>query len=156
MRKLKLLIGLILLGVYSCSETYDPNRLDSDTYNTKEERVEVLKKEIKSYSEFENAEFELFNANGFLHSRITVPGASSWNYKFAIKVNPSDIDKWTHDMILTDSVDYDDSWMRKLVQKRTTVWRVDSEPEFYTRKGDGIVIVFYRPEGILFKRIVNL
>ena len=89
MKKVKILIGLLILGLYSCSEISNSNKLDSDNYKTKEERVEVLKKEIESFSEFGNAEFELFNVNGFSNSRTTLPGASSWDYKFAIKVKPS-------------------------------------------------------------------
>lgn len=156
MKKLKILIGLIILTLGSCSETANSNKLDSDDYNTKEERIEVLKKEIKSFSEFENAEFELFNVNGFSNSRTTVPGASSWNYKFAIRVNPSDIDKWTDGMILIDSVDYNDSFMKTIIKERADDWRTESEPEMYTRKGDNVLMVVYRSEGILFKSVVNL
>ena len=130
--------------------------MDSDDYNSKEERVEVLKNEIKSFSEFENAEFELFNVNGFSNSRTTVPGASSWNYEFAIKVNPSDLDKWTDGMIITDSSGYEDSWETKIIQERADDWRTDSEPEYYTRKGDDVIMVVYRDEGIIFKSVVNL
>jgi hypothetical protein len=156
MKKLKILIGLIILALCSCSETSNSNKLDSDDYNTKEERIEVLKKEIKSFSEFENAEFELFNVNGFSNSRTTLPGASSWDYKFAIKVKPSDIDKWTDGMVLVDSGNYDDSWLKKLIQKRTNDWRTVSEPEIYTRKGDDVIMVVYKTEGKIFKRVVNL
>ncbi|NRA12803.1 MAG: hypothetical protein HRT57_12670 [Crocinitomicaceae bacterium] len=77
MKKINLILGILIFVLSSCS---DSSRLDSDNYETKEERVEVLKKEIKSFSEFENAEFKLFNVNGFSNSRTTVPGASSWDY----------------------------------------------------------------------------
>jgi len=151
MKQYKLLTGLIILGLSSCSETSDSN-----DYNPKEDRVKVLKKEIKSFSEFENAEFELFNVNGFSNSRTTLPGASSWNYKFVIKVNPTDVDKWTEGMILIDSDEYDDSWMKKIIQERANEWRTDSEPEYYTRKGNDVMMIVFRPEGIIFKSVVNL
>lgn len=146
----------MILTLCSCSETTNSNKLDSNDYSTKEERVEALKKEIKFFSEFENAEFELFNINGFSNNRTTVPGASSWNYKFAIRINPSDIYKWTDGMISIDSVDYKDSWMKTIVEERADDWRVESEPEIFTRKGDDVVMFVYRSEGILFKNVVNL
>jgi hypothetical protein len=156
MKELKILIGLLILTLGSCSETANSNKLDSDNYNTKDERIEILKKEIKSFSEIENAEFELFNVNGFSNSRTTVPGASSWDYKFAIRINPLDVDKWTNGMISIDSVDYNDSWMEMIIKVRAEDWRTESEPEIYTRKGDNVMMFVYRNEGILFKSVVNL
>ena len=49
----------------SCFDSSTENNLDSDHFSTKTERVAVLKKEIKPYSEFHDAAFELFNVNGF-------------------------------------------------------------------------------------------
>ena len=155
MKKLNLLLGLIILGLNSCSDTSNLNKLDSDDYNTKEERIEVLKKEIKSFSEFENAEFELFNVNGFSISRTTVPGASSWDYKFAIKVNPSNVDKWTDGLITTELDAYDDKWAKKIIQERENDWTTESEPEFYHRKEDSVLMIVYKSEGIIFKHIIN-
>lgn len=156
MKKWTILTGLLILTFSSCSETVNSNKLDSDNYNTKQERIEVLKKEIKSFSEFENAEFELFNVNGFSNSRITVPGASSWDYKYAIRINPSDVDKWTDGMILIDSADYNSSWMKMIIKERANNWITKSEPEVYIRKGGDIIMFVYRNEGIVFKRVVNL
>ena len=155
MNKIKLIFCLLIIGLSSCSDSSNQNILDSDNYDTKEERVEVLKKEIKSFSEFENAEFELFNVNGFSNSRKMVPGATSLDYKFAIKVNPSEVDKWTDGLIAIESDNYDYNWMKKIIKKRTNDWRMDSEPEFYTRKGDNVIMIVYRSEGVIFKRVIN-
>jgi len=65
MKKLTVIISLIIIGFSSCSDLNNFNRLDSDKLDTKEECIEHLKNEIKSKSDFENAEFELFNVNGF-------------------------------------------------------------------------------------------
>ncbi|MCB9197411.1 MAG: hypothetical protein H6600_03060 [Flavobacteriales bacterium] len=155
MNKIKLILGLLIIGLSSCSDTADSNNLDSDNYDKKNERIEVLKKEIKAFSEIENAEFELFNVNGFSNSRTTVPGASSWDYKFAIKVNPSDIDKWTAGLIKIELDGNDKEWMDKIIEKRKNDWKTRTEPEFYTRKGDNVTVAVYRTEGIIFKRVIN-
>ena len=157
MKRLTLLIGLVLLILSSCSETTNSNKLDSEDYNTKEERVKVLKKEIESFSELKDADFELYNANGFSDNRKTSSGVSSWEYKFVIKVNPADVDKWTDGMDFIGNV-YFDSWMIKLIQKRQNIWKTFSEPEFYSRHSltaDVDIIVIYREEGIIFKIITN-
>ena len=155
MNKIILIIGLLIIGLSSCSDTADSNNLDSDNYDKKDERVEVLKKEIKTFSEIENAEFELFNVNGFSNSRTTVPGASSWDYKFVIKVNPSDIDKWTTGLIKIELDGSDKAWMDKIIEKRKNDWKTKTEPEFYTRKGDNVTLAVYRTEVIIFKRVIN-
>lgn len=126
---------------------------DSDYYETKDERVKVLKKEIKSFSNFKNAEFELFNTNGFSNSRPILPGASSWDYKFVIKVNSFDVGKWTTGMILIEPKGIDETWMKKVIQKRKNDWVTESTPEFYIRNGDNVKVVVYRSEGIIFKRV---
>ncbi len=129
--------------------------MDSDDYNTKEERVAVLKNEIKVYSSFEDAEFELYNVNGFSNSRASLPGASSWDYKFALKIDPSDIEKWTTGMVKTGVNDYDDRWMKELVRKRADNWQTETQPEFYTRNKDDVIMIVFRPEGVLFKHVVQ-
>lgn len=146
---------LVILCFFACSEPSNPNELDSDDYTSKRERVEILKKEIKSFSDFEDAEFELFNVNGFSNSRITVPGASSWNYKFVIKLDPSDIDKWTNGMVKIEAPEFNAQWMKKIIEKRENEWKTNSKPEFYIREGIGVTIIVYRPEGIIFKQVIN-
>ncbi|MGD1891377.1 MAG: hypothetical protein ACFB15_12395 [Cyclobacteriaceae bacterium] len=129
--------------------------MDSDDYDTKKERVEVLKKEIKSFSDFENAEFELFNVNGFSNSRATVPGASSWDYKYAIKVKPSDVDKWTAGLLKIETDSSNDNWAKKIVQERKNDWKTETEPEFYSREEANVIIIVFRSDGIIFKRVIN-
>jgi len=140
----------------SCSDSANLSQLNSIDYKTKEERVEILKKEIKFFSNFEDAEFELFNVNGFSNGRIDLPGPSSWNYRFVIKVKPSDINKWTKGMVKMEFDNYDTQWMRKITEERKGVWKTETAPEFYTRKGERVFMAVYRFEGIVFKSIVNL
>jgi len=160
MKKSAFLLLLITLGLSSCfnSSNSKPNsnKLDSDDYDSKVERIAILKNEIKSFSDFENAAFELFNINGFSNSRTTLPGASSWDYKFAIKIDPLDINKWTDGMIKTIPEYYDNQWMKDIIKKRKIEWQTKSDPEIYTRQGDNVIMVVYRTDGIIFKRIINL
>jgi hypothetical protein len=130
--------------------------MDSDDYDSKEERVEALKKEIKWFSDFENAEFELFNVNGFSNSRTIVPGASSWNYKFVIKTDPNGIDKWKEGMVKVDTVVFERDVINRIAKDRLSEWVTESEPECYVRVGDRVFMAVYRPEGIIYKSVVNL
>jgi hypothetical protein len=53
---------ILTLILTSCSEV---TRLDSDEFTTIEDRIEILEKEVRVFSEIQDAEFELFNVNGF-------------------------------------------------------------------------------------------
>jgi hypothetical protein len=79
-------ISIIFGLIISCS-TDSTTRLDSDDCENKKDRIDRLKMEIRSFSDYQDAEFELFNVNGFHHQRMSVPGASSCDYKFAVRVD---------------------------------------------------------------------
>jgi len=155
MKKITFITLLIIIGLSSCSESNNSNKLDSDEFEIKEERIKALKNEITSKSDFDNAEFELFNVNGFSNSRTTVPGASSWDYKFVIKVKTFDIDKWTEGMIKVEPKDYKLNWTKEITKGRLNDWTIKSTPEFYTRKGDNVMMIVYRTDRIIFKRVIN-
>ncbi|MDB4293338.1 hypothetical protein N9954_08020 [Maribacter sp.] len=155
MKHLRFIISISILALIGCAESKDSRQLDSDEFETKEERIAALKNEIIFQSDFDNAEFELFNVNGFSNSRASLPGASSWDYKFAIKVNPADIDNWTKGMSKGKPTDYNFVWTKEIVKERAPEWTTNSQPEFYTRKGDNVTMLIYRFEGILFKRIIT-
>ena len=96
---------LIIILIFSgCSDLNNLNQLDSDQFETKTKRINTLNREIISKSEFNNAEFELFNVNGFTNNSVPIPGASSLDYKFVIKVKTSDIEKWTEGMVKVESM----------------------------------------------------
>ena len=81
-----LYILLIFTLVASCLNKHlDETKLDSDDYEKREARLDILTREIKVFSKIVDTEFELFNVNGFHNSRTSVPGASAWDYKIAIK-----------------------------------------------------------------------
>lgn len=154
MKRLTLII-VITVGCMSCTDINSSSLLDSDAFKTTEERVAQLKKEIKSNSDFYNAEFELFNVNGFSKRRPTsIPGASSWDYKFAIRVTPSNVDKWTEGMQKIDFTDYNLNWTEKIIEARAKDWKTTSTPEFYTNKSANTMLIVYRTEGIIYKRVI--
>ncbi len=157
MKNLSKFLIILSLSISSCSET---TRLDSDDFNTAEERIEILMEEIHSLSDIKDAEFELFNVNGFKNSRIlSIPGASSYDYKFAMKIDTADISKWREGMTKFDPEHYDDTWIKEIVKDSKEDWLVTSQPTYYVRKGlpDGwnTTIVEFYSEGILFKRVIT-
>ncbi|WP_405207819.1 hypothetical protein [Aquimarina sp. LLG6339-5] len=160
MKKLTVLLLLIIFIFNSCFNSSNSKSnttiLDSDDYDSKIERVEILKKEINCFSDFENAEFELFNVNGFSDRRTVLPGASSWDYKFVIKINASDVNKWTDGMEKVLSNKDDKVWMNNIIEKRKIEWKATSIPELYNRQGANVLMIVYRSEGIIYKRVVNL
>jgi len=156
---MKTILVLILTIVFliSCSTNHS-STLDSDEFNDTSERIEQLEKEIKLFSPILNAEFELFNVNGFSDQTTlfpSVPGASSWDYKFVIKVSADSVNNWIADMDKVDSV-VTENWTEKIIEKRKQNWILNSKPEYYRRKNDDVLIILYRKEGVVFKRIVNL
>ena len=83
-----------------------------------------------------------------------VPGASSLDYKFAIKVNTSDIDSWIAGMIKVELKDHDNNWTKEIIEKRKENWKTQSQPEYYTRKEDSVTLILFRDQGIIFKRVI--
>ena len=148
---LAILIGL-LTG--SCkSNKSDSTTLTSFDINDQTERIDILKREVKTFSELKDAEFYLINANGFSNQRITVPGASSLNYQFVIKIDTNDIPKWTEGMIEIPAYNINKDWLERIPSSRTENWKTYSVPKSYTRVGDSVMMVVYKDEGIIFKHL---
>ncbi len=140
--------------IYSCSGTKDPNYLDSRSMS-RLDRVKILSEEIICYSEILDAEFEMFNVNGFSNSRTTLPGASSANYKVALKIKPEDIANWTTGMTgFIPPETYDDTWTQSITSVRKDQWKTTSDPKFYTRDIENVILIVYEDEGFVFKHII--
>lgn len=152
-RLIKSLIILTLI-LTSCSEV---TRLDSDEFTTIEDRIEILEKEVRVFSEIQDAEFELFNVNGFKSQShgLTITGASSWDYKFVVKVDSADIGKWTEGMVKFDTDDYDDNWTREIVNERSENWKTTCEPAYFVRQDENVKLVLFQDNGIIFKRVIT-
>lgn len=145
----------ISLLVSSC---HNNTSLDSDEFEDTKKRVERLEVEIKAFSKIKDAEFDLFNVNGFANDRsMSVPGASSYRYEFAIKIDTADIYKWKVGMVEMDSAIEDETWTKKIIVKRKHNWITTSKAKHYIREGEqGIDMIVYEQEGIIFKSVVHL
>lgn len=58
-------------------------------------------------------------------------------------------------MIKIDPTDYKLSWTKEIVEKRVSEWITNSEPELYTRKENNVMMIVFRNEGIIYKRLIN-
>ncbi|WP_291134391.1 hypothetical protein [Flavobacterium sp. UBA7663] len=129
--------------------------MNSSNIDNKNERIETLSKEVKLNSVIDDAEFDLFNVNGFSGDFSFLPGASSSFYQFAIKVNPVEIKKWEDDLLEIKGEIDSEKWIADLVLPRKNNWKTLSKPRFYTRKGNeqSVKIIIFEKEGLIFKRI---
>lgn len=145
------------LGCFAdANDVNDPNKLNSDNFSNQAERIQKLGQQIKSFSKFTDAEFELFNVNGFQNSRTTTPGASSWNYKFVVKIEPSDLPKWRNGFRNFVPNGYDDSWMKRITASRSENWTTTSTPKYYKRVNSDVTMIIYEEEGFVFKQVVAM
>lgn len=155
MKTTKYVFQILTILFLGCSQANNSNKLDSDDYSTIEKRIEVLKTEINAPTDFQDADFLLFNTNGFTNSWTTLPGASSWDYKYAIKVDSNDIEKWTDKMIEMPITTIDFSWTKEIIKKRKENWTLNSLPKLFIGDNDHVYLILYRDEGIIFKRIIQ-
>lgn len=140
------------LVVSSCISFDEETEIDSDDYSSPSERVEVLKNELNPPSDFSDAEFELFNVNGFSTSRHSMVGPSSRDYKFAIRIKKSDLDQWIFQRDTCNSPDWDLSWIHEIVKQRKSVWKMNGSPIIYGVPDDQLI--YYPKNGILFRRAI--
>jgi len=132
--------------------------LTSNDFETSGERVATLKEHIKCYSDFSDAEFELFNVNGnFNNERLTVPGGSSWDYIFVLQLEADSIDNWTSGMIPLDKKVVVDSisWVVKLNEMLTNKVYIGDSGQLFERTRDANYAVVFRKSGLVFRKIVN-
>lgn len=147
---------LILCIVLTSCTTSHKNTLNSMDIEDVGDRIIILKREIMSKSDFHDAEFLLFNVNGFTNSRsTTIPGSSSWDYQFVIKVKPSEIKNWIVDLIKVDTKEHPIDWAINLIAHRSQNWQIKSKPQVYKRENSNTIAIVYQKEGILFKRIIG-
>lgn len=150
------LLGLLLM-ILTCFSCSDKTKINSQKINDINERIEKLKPEIKTYSKILDAEFDLFNVNGFSNAFTFVPGGSSSDYKFVVKVNPKDIPAWTSDLQKTEGDIQSEEWVISLTESRKNNWKTASEPVFFKRENsNAVTIIVFAKEGIIYKHISQL
>lgn len=153
--KLKIAFYFICILLLSCTGTaMEKNKLDSDDYETAAQRVKALRKVITAPSDFTDAEFELFNVNGFGDQQPGVAGASSWDYKFVVRADTADLSKWIMGAQPMEIKGFDNGWITEIVKNREQNWNMASSPKYYVK--DGVTTVIFEKEGIVCKRVFNL
>lgn len=160
---MKQCVFLLTLVLFSCSEgirTRDHGtKLNSKDYPDQKERLEVFNKFIGTHSVIKDVEFDLFNVNGFGDTR-SIPGASSRSYRYVVKVDPADVGAWC-DFLQPIILDTSFAWQDSLVALHKEQWACKSTPQYFIAKGkdpnkvQGFVVIVYKPEGIIFREVVN-
>ena len=154
---LKTLVILHLLCSFLNSCKHKDNTHLNSLHLNYRERMRLVSQNITLFSPIQDAEFELFNVNGFKGQRIALPGPSSWNYIIAIRIDTSYISKWTSDFVETDADSLDGYFTEEIIQHRVKNWTRHSTPRYFKRKnGDRVFMKVYQKEGIIFKRIINI
>ncbi len=148
-----LLFLLLLVCLQGCSTV---SKMSSSGVDDTNKRIKALSAETVLKSSILDAEYDLFNVNGFSTQKlILLPGASGWHYKFAIKVDPSDLFKWIEgrDFLQTDECEM--SWINEVVEPRKFNWTTKSDPKCYRDENSMVFISIYEAEGIIFKEVIQ-
>lgn len=163
---LSLFVLLILVSCKSKSDT----KLESFDIENQEKRIEILSEQIKEYSEILDAEYSLFNANGFGNTVVFVPAASYSDYKMALQIDTTDINKWLVGMYNAENENAEDSvWINSildnLTEQRKQNWIENMEksnPKRFTMSatnGYTKVAIIYQNDSlknaIIFERIIQ-
>lgn len=156
MNKVFFTFTLCFMALCSCSDEKIKDELYSINYGTKAERVAALKKEIPAYSDFENAEFQLYNSKGFTFNIHTFHMPEYRDYKYVVKVNPEDIDKWLTGLKKVGPSESFEEWPDQLIRIRKEEWQLQSAPEYYALENEIVYVLIYRKEGVIFKKSIAL
>lgn len=140
----------------SCSDEEIKKELYSLNYGTKAERVATLKKEIEVHSDFENAEFLLYNSKGFTFHVNTFYLPEYRDYRYVIKLNPEDVDNWLKGFEKVNPSESFEEWPDKLIRIRRDEWPLQSTPEYYAMENEMVYMLVYRKEGVIFKKSISL
>lgn len=152
--KISILLSLLSCLLISC-KTKDYNQLDSDDFPDKKERIAVLNQEIRAESTIKDAAFELFNINGFQTNRNSIPGASYWDYKFAIQTDTNSIMSWKEGLISQTGKNLDLSWTSEIIKNNAQLWKTTCTPQYFTDENKNWIVVIYKQDGIVFCRIIQ-
>lgn len=164
MKNFKIIFNLIgILGaltILGCAEKTDPNTKGSKQISEIAERIKTIQHYVKCESDLLDAQFVLFNANGFEKNerRTDIPAPSYWDYKYAVKVPPEQAIRWTNAMVdITMPEDYDDSWIAEIVSHDKENWNPVTTPILALRVADGLRIemLTYEEEGMIFRREIQ-
>lgn len=152
----KVCLLFFTISIVACHyRAANDSTLNSIDIDSKEKRLITLKKYVDFKSDVLDCEFDLFNVNGFDNDRLSVPGASSWDYKFCATINRNEVIKWTKNLKDTtfNIPEYD--WILNLIKHRPENWSLHSVPKFYIGNSMNDILVVYEQEGTIFRHIIN-
>ena len=145
---------LFFLG---CDDGASDNELSSTNIEPATQRVKTLLPLILAPTPIIDAEYVLFNANGFGNKRDLFPAPpapSYWSYDFVVKVTPDDVEAWTDGFIALDSMG-NQAQFDIIPTERAANWTTSTLPSFYARKAQGVVMVVFPQDGIIYKRVIQ-
>ena len=117
----------------------------SDKFETDERKIRFVRRYFSLFSEIVSAEFHI--------SYSARPGGDTYDMRAAFLVDPSDCDAWLAPGYLVQlKTERILEWFDGLLPKDGR-WRHTSIPEIRQRPDGHAVIVAYRPEGIILKRV---
>lgn len=142
---------LCFVCLFSCK---NETRITSENISNKEERIKILQKHVKYFSEVEDAQFDLFNVNGFGNNFSLVPGSSNLDYKFVVKVKTEDIDKWRKDFLPVPHGSKNEEWIYPLKNSlKSDSTSNNPRPNTSSFVKDGVYMIIDYDESFIFKRI---
>ena len=154
MINLKSIIFFVIIVSVSCS---NKTKINSKDINDKNDRIAQLKSAVILKSKILDAEYDLFNVNGFNNDFLVAPGSSSSDYKYVIKVETNDTQAWIEGLEITTGKFESEIWAKQLIEKRKDIWKTQNEPIFYKYKNyEESKIIMFRNEGIIFKHVSAL
>lgn len=116
----------------------------------------VFHKFINTPTAIKDVEFDLFNVNGF-DSNGLIPGASSYHYRYVVRLDSSDVDAWI-DFLAQLPLDTSLLWQDSLISERKEQWKIRSSPLYFKWKvpeNSPLFETVYKPEGMVFREVIN-
>ncbi len=147
MKTLTLWHLIFICFLFACS---DKNHVSSVGIANCEDRVLELKKYFNLKSNIIDTHFKIYDAN--LNNR-SVPGATSRDYKIALKLDPSLILKWTNDVKPVKNPN-DLAWANDPVITSLEGFSVSEMPQYLGNEYKQLIV--YPKSGIIFLRFYQM
>lgn len=144
-------VGLIyLVNMEQSKKIDDWQYLRSKNFDNTSERINQLIEVVDLPTKINDAEFVLFNIDGFNKSRMQI-GLSAWDYRYAVKLDSNNIEKWLEGFSHIDG-EPDIKWLKSYLSLNEN-WKLTSEYELYKNDSRESIILF-RGEAIIIKNWV--
>lgn len=144
MNRLATIVLVALCLVSGCgylSGSNDPGRTTdtaSSAFDTTADRVDFLTDYITERSPILETQFHIVYRD---NSTGMIPGPSDWTIRYAVRVDPGDLDLWTEGMAVIDPVE---NWDESMLAG----WPITTDsPVFYQRPG--LTLAVYEADGVV-------